>query len=73
MFYNKSEAYIKPTFIGSFTIKKRSFFNNWISKVSSSNTSGLYAAIEELQDTSDDIASRRAGDMILSDLDILEK
>ena len=73
LFYNKSEAYIKPAFIGSFTIKKRSSFNNQTSKVGNSNTSGLYTAMEELQDTSDNIASRRAGDTILSDFDILEK
>ena len=48
LFYNKSEAYIKPAFIGSFTIKKKNSFNNWTSKVSNSNTSGLYTAIEEL-------------------------
>ena len=73
LLYNKSEAYIKPTFIGSFTVKKKSFFDNWTSKVSSSNTSGLYTAIEELQDTSNNIAGRRAGDTILSDFNILEK
>jgi len=73
LFYNKSEAYIKPTFIGSFTVKKRSSFNNWTSKVGSSNTSGLYTAMEELQDTGDNIAGRRVGDIILSDFDILEK
>jgi hypothetical protein len=56
-----------PAFVGS--------SDGWTSKVGSNNTSGSYAATEELQHTGDDIVCRRAGDTILAsrDLDILER